>query len=121
GDRLLPDRDVQEPRQLARPEPFLDLLLEAPDQEHLAEELAQPLLGERSPLALDLGHLPQSMLRPMRLVGQWQRIEQGLRDGWADARLELSLPDEEHADRAAALLGPLMPGRSGKRVRFFTA
>jgi hypothetical protein len=57
----------------------------------------------------------------MRLVGQWQRIEQGLRDGWADARLELSLPDEEHADRAAALLGPLMPGRSGKRVRFFTA
>ena len=61
------------------------------------------------------------MLRPMRLVDQWQRIEQGLQAGWADARLELSIAYEEQAERAAALLGPLMPGRSGKRVRFFAA
>jgi hypothetical protein len=61
------------------------------------------------------------MLRPMRLVDQWQRIQQALPEGWADARLELTVADETRADRAAALLGPLMPGRFGKRIRFFTA
>ena len=58
-DRLLPDRDVEEPGQLARPEALLHLLLEATDEQHLAEELAQPLLGERfarSGLPLDPGH-----------------------------------------------------------------
>jgi hypothetical protein len=35
-NRLLADRDVQEPRQLAGAKAFLDFLLEAPDQEHLA-------------------------------------------------------------------------------------
>jgi len=54
-DRLLADRDVQEARQLAGAEALLDLLLEAPDQEHLAQELAQALLGER-PFSLDLRH-----------------------------------------------------------------
>jgi hypothetical protein len=61
------------------------------------------------------------MLRPMRLVDHWQQIQEGLPDDWADARLELTLPDDEQADRAAALLGPLTPGRSGKRIRFFAA
>ena len=41
--RLLADRDVQEPGQLARAEPLLDLLLEAADQQHLAEEAAKHL------------------------------------------------------------------------------
>ena len=54
-DRLLADRHVQEPGQLAGAEPLLDLLLEAPDQEHLAQELAQPLLGQ-APFRLDLRH-----------------------------------------------------------------
>ena len=45
-DRLLPDRDVQEAGQLAGAEALLDLLLEAADHEHLAEELAQALIGE---------------------------------------------------------------------------
>ena len=53
--RLLTDRDVQEAGQLAGAETLLDLLLEAPDQEHLAQEVAQPLLGQRPPL-LDLRH-----------------------------------------------------------------
>jgi len=57
----------------------------------------------------------------MRLVEQWQRIEEALPADWADARLELTVTDEPRADRAAALLGPLMPGRFGKRIRFFTA
>ncbi len=50
--RLLADRDVQEPRQLARAEPILDLLLEATDQEHLAEESAQNLPGYARPPGL---------------------------------------------------------------------
>ena len=53
--RLLADRDVQEPRQVAGTEPLLDLLLETPDQEHLAQEVAQPLLGY-SPPFFHLGH-----------------------------------------------------------------
>jgi len=57
----------------------------------------------------------------MRLVEQWQTIEQALPADWADARLELGVTDEQQADRAAALLGPLMPGRFGKRIRFSTA
>jgi hypothetical protein len=57
----------------------------------------------------------------MRLVGQWQRIEQGLPADWADARLELTIADEARGDRAAALLGPLMAGHFGTRIRFFAA
>ena len=53
--RLLADRDVQEAGQLAGAEALLDLLLEAPDEEHLAQEVAEPLLGQRPPL-LDLRH-----------------------------------------------------------------
>ena len=46
---LLPDRDVQEPGQLACPEAILDLLLEPADEEHLAEEAAQHFFGDASP------------------------------------------------------------------------
>ena len=56
----------------------------------------------------------------MALVDQWRRIEQGLPAGWTDARLELTVAEEAHANRAAALLGPLTPGRVGSRVRFAT-
>ena len=55
GDCLLADRHVQESRELARAEALLDLLLEAPDEQHLAEELAQQL-GRERPLPLYLGH-----------------------------------------------------------------
>src|SRR5579884_58261 len=53
-DRLLADRDVQESRQLSRPEPLLHLLLEPANEEHPAQEVAQRLLVD-SGLALDLG------------------------------------------------------------------
>ena len=59
-DRFLTDRDVQEAGQLAGAEALLDLLLEAPDQEHLAEEVAQRLLGQGASL-LDLGHCRASV------------------------------------------------------------
>ena len=38
--RLLADGDVEESRELSGAKPFLDLLLETPDQQHLAEEIA---------------------------------------------------------------------------------
>ena len=53
-DRFLADRHVQEPRQLAGAETLLDLLLEAPDQEHLAQKVTQRLLVQGAFL-LDLG------------------------------------------------------------------
>src|SRR5581483_1920287 len=120
-DRLLADRDVEEARQLARAEALLDLLLEVADQQHLLQELPQPLPGERSPLALDLGHEPESMLRAVSPARQWQQIQAGLPEDWSDARLSLRLGDENAARRAAALLTPLQPTRSGLELRFYVA
>src|SRR5207253_27016 len=56
GDGLLPDRDVEEARQLPGAETLLDLLLEAPDQQHLAQQLALALLRECRRSLLHLGH-----------------------------------------------------------------
>ena len=69
--RLLADRDVQEAGQLAGAEPLLHLLLEAADQQHLAEELAQPVLRERRALLLDLCHGRQSTT-PLCSAAVWR-------------------------------------------------
>ena len=61
------------------------------------------------------------MLRPVRLAEQWREVQKGLPEGWGDARLDLTISDAGRSDRAAALLGPLMPGRRGSRFRFFAA
>ncbi len=61
------------------------------------------------------------MLSLVALVDQWRAIEQGLREGWGDARLRLVVEDEGDCDRAAALLGPINPGRRGKTISFFAA
>jgi hypothetical protein len=55
------------------------------------------------------------------LVEQWREIQRSLPEGWTDARLELTIDDDGDCARAAALLGPANPGRSGKRIRFYTA
>ena len=57
----------------------------------------------------------------MSLVGQWREIARELPEGWADARLRLTIEDEGDGERAAALLAPLNPGRRGKVLRFSTA
>jgi hypothetical protein len=44
GAGFLANRDVQKPGQLARAKTLFDLLLEASNEEHLAEELPQLLL-----------------------------------------------------------------------------
>lgn len=57
----------------------------------------------------------------MRLADRWRQIEQELPDDWSDARLLLRVSDPSEAERAAAQLTPLMPGRSGDEVRFYAA
>src|SRR5204863_7235279 len=135
-DGLLADRDVQEARQLTRPEAFLDLLLEAPDQEHFPEEFAQRLFGDPAAL-FDFRHGPDSTLRGMPLEGfpkiwpeppagprsgllstQFRGIESELPADWRSARLRLTVPDAADCGRAAALLGPANPRRRGKALRF---
>jgi hypothetical protein len=60
------------------------------------------------------------MLRPLRLVDQFTEMEHGLPHDWAEARLLLTVADDERCERAAALLGPANPGRLGKKIRFTT-
>jgi hypothetical protein len=57
----------------------------------------------------------------MSLVADWQELEQSFPEGWGNARLRLTIPDEGDCERAAALLGPANPGRRGKVIRFFAA
>src|SRR5437763_4655 len=122
GDGLLADRDVQEAGKVAGAKPLLDLLLEVPDEEHVAEELAQRLLGDRLFL-LDLGHdRRQCTFCAVSLVGEWRALQAGLPDGWVQASLQLEVRDPEVLPRVAALLGPAAPYRSAPTIlRFDTA
>ena len=54
----------------------------------------------------------------MTLAEQWNGIESRLDPRWNEARLALTIDDETQAERAAALLGPAAPGRSGATIRF---
>jgi hypothetical protein len=54
----------------------------------------------------------------MGVVEQWTSIEQGLDPKWHDARLDLTVADEQQLQRAAALLAPAQPGRMGNAIRF---
>src|SRR5215471_15161228 len=113
-DRLLADRDVEESGKLSRAESVLHLLLEAADDEHLAEQLAQPRVGEARCLAryaFDLRHGRHYADRPMKLVEQWGQIEARLPRGWEDVQLTLTPEEPRDLQRAAALLGPLNAGR----------
>ncbi len=59
------------------------------------------------------------MLSLMSLVDQWRRIENGLDPSWSVTRLTLDV--DGSPERAAALLGPLNPGRRGSEIRFLIA
>ncbi|HEV3403817.1 MAG TPA: hypothetical protein VG073_05975, partial [Gaiellaceae bacterium] len=54
----------------------------------------------------------------MMLVAQWREAQSRLRDDTADALFLLVVDDESRAARASALLGPAMPGRRGREIRF---
>lgn len=55
----------------------------------------------------------------MALGKQWREIEAGLGESWGDARLRLRVADAGQAGRAAALLSPLNPWRTGAELRFY--
>jgi hypothetical protein len=61
------------------------------------------------------------MLRLVSLVKDWREIVRELPEGWADARLRLTIEDEREANRAAAVLAPLNPGQRGNLLRFSVA
>ena len=61
------------------------------------------------------------MLRAMRLATQWRRIQARLPEAWAEVKLALTVTNPRRLDRAAALLGPLQPGRAGDELHFFAA
>ena len=54
----------------------------------------------------------------MVLAAQWDRIVRSLSEGWQEARLRLVVPEPRDRSRAAALLGPLGPGRVRDHIRF---
>jgi hypothetical protein len=56
----------------------------------------------------------------VNLVEQWRGIERRLPSDWAEASLTLLVKDASCA-RAAALLGPLQPVRTGTMIRLFPA
>jgi hypothetical protein len=58
------------------------------------------------------------MLRLLRLVEQYNDLERGIVDEWAELRLQLTLDDESRTERAAALLAPATPGVYGPTLRF---
>lgn len=53
----------------------------------------------------------------MGLVGQWDDLARRLAPGWTEVELTLVPTTPESADRAAALLGPIGPGRAGSKLR----
>jgi hypothetical protein len=61
------------------------------------------------------------MLGLVSLVDQFNAIERELPADWSEATLSLTVDDDERRHQAAALLGPLNPGRSGHTIRFATA
>jgi hypothetical protein len=57
----------------------------------------------------------------VNLAEQWNAIARGLDPKWGETRLALTVEDEAQVERAAALLGPANPGRSGRTLRFVVA
>jgi hypothetical protein len=59
------------------------------------------------------------MVQGMALVDQWNIIERGLDPRWSDAQVALTLADSARIGRAAALLAPAGPVKTGATLRFY--
>jgi hypothetical protein len=55
------------------------------------------------------------------LAAQWNTIVKALPPDWSNAELLVTIESDGEVDRAAALLGPANPGRSGRRLRLSSA
>jgi len=53
----------------------------------------------------------------MTLAGRWDELARALPADWTDAHVVLRVLRPDDLPRAAALLGPLLPGRSGRDLR----
>jgi hypothetical protein len=51
------------------------------------------------------------------LAEQWRELTARLPAGWSSARVMLTVAEDERADQAALMLGPLSPGRTGSTFR----
>ncbi|MBA3735150.1 MAG: hypothetical protein H0W90_08135, partial [Actinobacteria bacterium] len=58
------------------------------------------------------------MLRLLRLFEQFNDLERGLVDEWAELRFQLTVDEESRSERTAALLAPATPGLYGRTLRF---
>ena len=58
------------------------------------------------------------MLAVVRLAAQWAEIRAELPPDFGEMRLRLKVRDEQQAARPAALLAPLLAGRSGTDIHF---
>jgi hypothetical protein len=56
------------------------------------------------------------MLMDMTGARTWEEVERLLPAGWSEARLAIRVDDPPQLGRAAAILGPLNPGRSGEAL-----
>jgi hypothetical protein len=57
----------------------------------------------------------------MSLVGQWRELQDGLPEGWIQVAVRLELRAGDAPARAAALLGPAQPYRSGPNMLQFSS
>lgn len=55
----------------------------------------------------------------MALADRVEEIIRGLPRGWERARVELTVEEEDDADRAALILAPATPGRSGRTFTMY--
>jgi hypothetical protein len=55
----------------------------------------------------------------MALADRVEEMLRGLPRGWERARIELSVEEEDEADRAALILAPATPGRSGRTFTIY--
>jgi hypothetical protein len=61
------------------------------------------------------------MVQPMALADHWTTIQRGLDPSWTEAQVLLTVDDETHVERAAALLAPAGPVRSRTMLRFYVS
>ncbi|HWM14879.1 MAG TPA: hypothetical protein VNO56_10390, partial [Gaiellaceae bacterium] len=55
----------------------------------------------------------------MALADRVEEMLRGLPRGWKRARIELTVEEDDEADRAALILAPATPGRSGTRFTLY--